>query len=134
MSVTTETQTPANLAATRKEAAAAKKAAAAKPAPAKATTAKSAAEPKAKKDGKVYVYEASSRAGITNRRSFPTQMAVAVDVQDPNHPSPRWQKGVVTRFFTSTEMAEKYIERQTGCDCQIVPAKLVETKPVGDDK
>lgn len=127
MSNTTETATaieaPKNLRQSRKEQAA--KAPAAKKAPAKAP-AKKAAE----KDGTVYTYEATGRFGVTNRRSFPHEVAVAADVKDPNHTSPRWQAGVITRFFVDAKQAEKYAERQRadGCDVVLVPAKLVETK------
>jgi hypothetical protein len=69
MSTTTETKT--TTARTRK-------------APAKAAAPTKAAE---KKDGKVYVYQATGRAGITNRRSFPHQVAVAADVRTPSTPA-----------------------------------------------
>lgn len=124
MSTTTETQAPAS---------ATKKAPATKAVPAKEAPAKAPAKPAEKKaDGKLYTYEATGRAGITNRRTFPTQMSVAADVKDESHTSARWQKGVITRFFTSREQADKYAERQreTGADVQIVEAKLVETKGV----
>lgn len=125
MSTTTTAETTATATKAPAKKAPATKAPAKKPAPAK-----KAAEPAAKKDGKTYVYEATSRAGITNRRSFPHQVAVAADVRDPEHPSARWQKGVVTRFFATTEQAEKYAERQreSGCDVVLVEAKLVEEK------
>jgi hypothetical protein len=104
----------------------------AKKAPAKAAPATKAAEPKAEKkdSGKLFIYEAQGRAGVTNRRTFPHHVAVAADVKDPEHTSKRWQQGVITRFFATTEQAEKYAERQreTGCDVVLVPAKLVETK------
>jgi hypothetical protein len=94
----TQTTAPvANLRETRKAQAAAKKAhPAGKAAPAKKAPAKKAAEPKPKKDeGTTYTYEAKGRFGITNRRTFPHQVAVAADVKDPNHSSPRWQAGVI---------------------------------------
>jgi hypothetical protein len=102
----------------------------AKKAPAKATTKKPAAEKAESETGELYVYEATGRAGITNRRTFPAKMAVAADVKDESHTSARWKQGVITRFFATKEMAEKYAERQreTGCDVQIVDAKLVATK------
>jgi Rieske Fe-S protein len=129
MSTTTETaatEAPKNLRQSRKETAAAKKA----PAKAPAKAAPTVAEKKDKADGTLFVYEATGRAGITNRRTFPTQMAVAADVKDENHTSPRWKQGVITRFFATSEMAERYAERlrADGCDVQIVDAKLVETK------
>jgi hypothetical protein len=128
---TTETQAIApvkNLRASRKEAAGAKKAAVPAKAPAKQAPAKAPAKAE-KKDGTVYTYEAKGRAGITNRRSFPHQVVCAADVKDESHTSPRWQQGVITRFFGTKEMAEKYAERQRqdGCDVQIVAAKLVAT-------
>ena len=118
---TTETQGPAS--ATKK--------APAKKAPAKAP-AKAAPNAAEKKDAKLYVYEATGRAGITNRRTFPHQVAVAADVRDESHTSARWKQGVITRFFVDQKQAEKYAEhqRESGCDVQIVDAKLVETKEV----
>lgn len=126
MGTTTETaatEAPKNLPQSRKETAVAKKAPAKAPAP-------KPAEKKANTDGKLFVYEATGRAGITNRRTFPNKMAVAADVKDESHTSARWKQGVITRFFATKEVAEKYAERQCadGCDVQIVDARLVETK------
>lgn len=132
--------TVTNLAESRKEMAEAKKRhpatqskeAATKAAPAKAAPAKKAAEKPAKKekDGTLYTYKATGRAGITNTRTFPSEMVVAADVKDENHPSPRWKAGVITRFFASQAMAEKYAARQreTGVDVVLVAVELVETK------
>lgn len=123
MSITTETQAPANLRESKHQLAQAK-------APVKKARAKAPAKKDEAKTGELYVYEATGRAGITNRRTFLNKMAVAADVKDESHTSPRWKQGVITRFFATTEMAERYAERQRahGCDVVIVPAKLVETK------
>jgi hypothetical protein len=71
-----------------------------KKAPAKAAPAKKAAEAKAeKKDGgKLFIYGAQGRAGITNRRTFPHQVTVAADVKDSEHTSKRWQTTRKVRF------------------------------------
>jgi hypothetical protein len=70
--------------------------------------------------------KATGRAGVTNTRTFPTEMVCAADVKDTSHTSKRWQQGVVTRFFASREMAKKYAERQTGCDVKIIDIELVK--------
>jgi hypothetical protein len=77
---------------------------------------------------KTYTYRAAGRAGVTNTRTFPTEMVCAADVKDESHTSPRWKAGVITRFFASRESAERYAERQreTGCDVQLVDIELVE--------
>jgi hypothetical protein len=115
---TTETQAaPANLRQARKELAQAK-------APAKKAPAKKAE----KKDGTVYTYEAGpSRAGLINRRSFGHEVVLAADVQDPQHPSKRWQQGVITRMFSTQEMAQRYKERleSEGCNVELLPVKLI---------
>ena len=81
MSTTTEIQASASA---TKKAPATK--APAKAAPAKKAPVKAATE-KAEKEAKLYVYEATGRAGITNRRTFPHQVAVAADVRDESHTS-----------------------------------------------
>lgn len=140
MPITTETaaiEAPKNLRQSRKETAAAKKAPA--KAPAKASTQGNghsangtkapAKKPAEKKDGTVYTYEAGpSRAGLVNRRSFTREMVLAADVQDPDHTSKRWQQGVITRMFTSAEMAQRYKERleSEGCDVQLLPVRLLK--------
>jgi hypothetical protein len=97
-------------------------------APAKRAEATPAATETAKK--LLYTYSATGRAGVTNKRTFDREMAVAADVKDESHTSPRWKQGVITRFFSSREAYEKYALklRADGCDVQIVTATLVETK------
>ncbi|OIN82678.1 hypothetical protein K3U93_18530 [Mycobacterium malmoense] len=117
----------ANLALARKEQAAARKTPAKKgPAKAPAKLAEKKAEKKA--EGTVYVYESGpSRAGLVNKRSFPHQVSVAADVQDPQHTSRRWQQGVITRFFVNEKSAQRYKERleSEGCNVQLLPVRLV---------
>lgn len=120
MSNTTETQAPANLRTTRKELAASKT-------PAKKAPAKSPAK-KAADKGTVYTYEAGpSRAGVTNVRRLHHEAVLAADVQDPQHPSRRWQAGVITRMFATEEMAKRYQERleSEGCNVVLLPVRLV---------
>ncbi len=129
--MTTSTNAPATgLRGARKEQAAARKPAPAAPAkkvaPAKKAPAKKVAEKKVEKT--TFTATATGRAGVTNTRTFTTEMHWAVDVAEPHSTNPRAVKGRVWGFFVDKAKAETAAAKLNATgkyDAIVVAAKSV---------
>lgn len=101
MSVTTESQAPANLRESKRQLAQAK-------APAKKAPAKAESKPKAEKT-EAKKYTATGRSGQETIRSCPFEAKFAVDVQRPGKKA-SYAAGVIVRFFASKEAAQMFAD------------------------